>query len=387
MEQRENGAILCSRDVDDILALQVWRGSGAPRLGIYSKTKEKMKPVRFSWLEDPARILKMNHRRGQTAEYSMEALEGTVRDLVGEMSRDLSFRSLCLKTTVVLQDLAMEPKIVMDKKDFALLPESKRKSLWITDLSEGKDEGAFLPCFSLSDSEDDLFDKNGQERFVEVPRGGDIRDIRGTGMVTKLVSIEPGRWYMPFQIASVGSILGFSTVGSDGIDFSDSLWEALSKKRLTHIAEDLEGQARVDASKLSSFLVSMVRHWHYVDKISYRDHHDSDGLLKGENFTRKRRFDLPAGQIGDISYVVTFYEDGEGKVALGCKGNGRTAMHDGEMVFVLDQASYDRALLADACGSSPDELYSIVSLIKAWRADRWCRRVRRLVEPALMGHR
>ncbi|SMG19572.1 hypothetical protein [Dethiosulfovibrio salsuginis] len=387
MEQRENGTILCSKEIDDVLALQIWRGSGAPRLGIYNKAKERMKPVRFSWLEDGARVLKMKHKRGQTAEYSMDVLEDSVRDLIRELSRDLSFRSLCLKTTVVLQDMAMEPRIVMDKKDFALLPESKRKSLWITDLSEGKDDGVFLPCFDISDQEDSFFERNGEERFVEVPRGGDIRDIRGAGIVTKLVSVDPGRWYMPFQIASVGTILGFSMVGSDGIDFADSLWEALRKRRLANIAEDLDGQAKVDASKLSSFMVSLVRHWHYLGSLSYRDHHDSDGLLKSEGFARKRRFDLSAGQIGDISYVVTFYEDGQGKVALGCKGNGRTSMHDGEMVFAMDESDYNKALRADACGSAPDELYTVVSLIKAWRANRWCDRVKRLVEPALMGHR
>lgn len=387
MDQRENGTILCSKEIDDILVLQVWRGSGAPRLGIYNKAKEKMKPVRFSWLEDSVRVLKMKHRRGQTIEYGMDVLEAATRDLIGELSKNLPFRSLCLKTTVLLQDMAMEPRVVMDKRDFALLPESKRKSLWLSDLSEGKDEGVFLPCFSLLEGESTFFEKNGQENFVEIQKGGDVRDIRGTGIVTKLVSVEPGRWYMPFQIASVGVILGFSLVGSDGIDFADSLWEALSQRRLANIGEDLDGQARVDASRISSFLVSLVRHWPYVGDISYRDHHDSEGLLKDEGYARKRRFDVPAGQMGDIPYVVTFYEDGQGRVALGCKGNGRTSLHDGEMVFVLRESSYELALQADSCGSSPDELYTIISLVKAWRANRWCDRVRSLVAPALMGNR
>lgn len=387
MNQRENGTILCSKEVDDVLALQVWRGSGAPRLGIYNRAKERMKPVRFSWLEDDGRLLKMKHRRGQTFEYGMDVLDESVRDLVRELSKNLPFRSLCLKTTVLLQDMAMEPRIVMDKKDFALLPESKRKSLWLTDISEGKDDGVFLPCFSIYEGEDAFFEKNDQERFVDIPRGGDIRDIRRTGIVAKLVSVEPGRWYMPFQIASVGIILGFSLFGHDGIDLADFLWGSLSQKRLAQIGEDLDGQAKVDASKTSAFLVSMVRHWPYGGKLSYRDHHDSDGLLKEEGFSRKRRFDVPAGQIGDISYVITFYEDEHGKVALGCKGNGRTSMHDGEMVFVTDHHSYDLALKADACGSNPDELYTIVSLIKAWRASRWCDRIRHLVEPALMGYK
>lgn len=387
MEQQENGSILCSKDLDDLLSLQIWRGNGAPRLGIFNKIREKMKPVRFSWLEDSVRVLKMKHKRGQTVEYGMDVLEGAVRDLIGELSRNLAFRSLCLKTTVVLQDIAMEPRVVMDKKDFALLPETKRRSLWISDLSEGKDEGVFLPCFYLSEGDREFFDSSGEERFIEIPKGGDVRDIRGTGIVTRLVSADPGRWYMPFQIAAVGVILGFSMVGSDGIDLADDLWLAMAERRLPKIGEDLDGQARVQAGKMASFLVPLVRHMPYIDQITYRDHHDSDGVLKEEGFTRKRRFDLPAGQIGDISYVVTFFDDGKGHVALACKGNGRTTLHEGEMIFDIPADIYDRALMSDSCGSSPDELYSVVSLIRAWRAANWCRRIQTLAAPALMGHR
>lgn len=387
MERRENGSILCSKDLDDLLSLQIWRAGGAPRLGIYNKIKEKMKPVRFSWLEDKSRVLKMSHKRGKSVEYGMDVLEEAVRDLIAEMSKNLLFRSLCLKATVLFQDIAMEPKVVMDRKDFALLPETKRRSLWISDLSDGKDSGVFLPCFHLCEGEKGFFDTGDDEYYIEVPKGGDVRDVRSTGIITHLVSSDPGRWYMPFQVAAVGVILGFSMVGGEAIDLADSLWLAMAEKRLSKINEDLDGQARAQSGKMASFIVPLVRHMPYVDRISYRDHHDSDGILKEEGYTRKRRFDLPAGQIGDISYVVTFYDNEKGQVALACKGNGRTSLHEGEMIFNVPEEVYEQALAADSCGSSPDELYSVVSLIRAWRASNWCRRVQTLAAPALMGHR
>ncbi|PIE53871.1 MAG: hypothetical protein CSA35_09190 [Dethiosulfovibrio peptidovorans] len=387
MNRRDGGAILCSQDLDDLVTLQVWRGSGAPRLGIFNKAKEKLKPIRFSWLEDSSRILKMQNGRGQSAEYRMDVIDDAVRDLVAQLSRELQFRTLCLRATVLLQDLAIDPKVIMNKKDFALLPETKRRSLWLTDISAGKEMGAFLPCFSISDEEQELFLRNGNERYIDLPKGGDFRDIRRTGIVSRLVSMVPVRWYMPFQVAAIGSILGFSLAGKDGIDFSDALWGGVTEGRLVRKADDLEGQAKTQAACLAYSLVSLVRHWPYVRDMDYKEHYDSDNVLKGEGYSRKRRFDIPASQIGELSYVVTVYEGAEDSVAFRCRGNGRTVLHDGEMVFKISKDAYARALVADACNSSLDESYSVISLIRAWRTWKWCLRIREVTQPALMSHR
>ncbi|MCF4114369.1 MULTISPECIES: hypothetical protein [Dethiosulfovibrio] len=387
MGNQGSGGILCSQDLDDNVSLQIWRGEGAPRLGIYNKTKERMKPVRFSWLEDPSRVLKMQHGRGQSTEYDMDSICKIVRGLLESMSRDLTFRSMCLRTAVLLQDMAIVPKVVMDKKDFALLPETKRRSLWLTDLSDGKNNGAFLPCFDVTDEESELFLKNGDELYLDLPKGADIRDIRSTSIVSKLTAVDPVRWYMPFQIGAMGVLMGFSAVGGESIDFADSLWRGYDKKSFLRKVDDLEGQAKVQASKMAMALVSLVRHWPYLQALEYREHYDSEGDLKERGYSRKRRFDIPQGQLGDISYVVTVYDNGEGHIAIGCKGNGRTSLHDGDMIFEMPDHVYGRSMASDACGSSPDETYSIVSLIRAWRTYVWCRRVKALSEPALMGYR
>jgi hypothetical protein len=317
----------------------------------------------------------------------MDSICKIVRGLLESMSRDLTFRSMCLRTAVLLQDMAIVPKVVMDKKDFALLPETKRRSLWLTDLSDGKNNGAFLPCFDVTDEESELFLKNGDELYLDLPKGADIRDIRSTSIVSKLTAVDPVRWYMPFQIGAMGVLMGFSAVGGESIDFADSLWRGYDKKSFLRKVDDLEGQAKVQASKMAMALVSLVRHWPYLQALEYREHYDSEGDLKERGYSRKRRFDIPQGQLGDISYVVTVYDNGEGHIAIGCKGNGRTSLHDGDMIFEMPDHVYGRSMASDACGSSPDETYSIVSLIRAWRTYVWCRRVKALSEPALMGYR
>lgn len=378
--------VLSFRDLDDLLSLQIWKVDKTLFLGIYNKRKEKGKPVRFSWLEDPRRVLKMKQKRGQCSEYLMKDLEPFVQELIGELSQSLGFRLFCLKTTVFFQNLVFEPKVITNKKDFSLLSENKRKSLWLSDISEGKDEGVFLPCFDVTETEKNIFKTNGEELYVDFPSGSSFNDIRKSGVINKLISVDPDRWYMTFQIAAIGVILGFSGAGKDCTKLMKSLWTSFESNTLNQMDEEIDDEARSQAKTLAQDIRSYVRHFPSINLLGYEEKDYSNDYLSDLGYLRKRRFEIPMGQIGEVSYMVTFYEGDGDKRALGCHPEGATNIHSGDMIFTFSSEFYDKALKSDSRWSPVDEIFTVVSLIRAFRTGQWCRRLETLLSSVLMGN-
>jgi hypothetical protein len=196
-----------------------------------------------------------------------------------------------------------------------------------------------------------------------------VDDLFKTGVLRKLANALPVRWHRPLHVMAAGMLLGFSFCEEDGNDFVDDLWDEDSGKPLILKNGDpnLKG--------LDRRFVSYVRHFAALDDLTRRESSDSDKELLDGEFTRKRRIRFPIGLLGDVEYSVTFFEHADGTSALGCKPLSATPRHKGELIYTFPTSLYEKALLDDSMGGSPDDYFTVAQLTSAKRFQIWMQNV------------
>lgn len=371
----EKGVIVCSADIDEGLALQIWTKGTTPRLVIVNKAKNTRKMSPFSWLEGENRKLSLKGAKGRTVDYPAEVLEESVRRMFCYFAQDTPFKGLLWHTITFMSDLFHTPRPVFEKSEMVLLPEEKRWCLWIADLAGGENSGYFRPFFPRSNAEQKIF---GDTPGVPVKDGKSLIDLKNSGITRKLAAACPARWYETARVAATAALLGFSLFYEDGTEFSSSLWRSIESKVPSR--EALTLNLNPDDPVFNRFgrkIAGYIRHWHALKHIQYETALDSLELLKGKGFTRKRRFEFPVGGLGAVEYTVTVYADKEENVAVGCVPRQRTKRHEGDMVFTFSRDTYERAINEDSFGGSGDEFFTLSMLLSAKLYERWQARVNR----------
>ena len=379
----DRGEIVSSCDVDENLALQIWTKGTSPRVVVFNKNQNKKKFIRPSWFEDLDRKLSIKgKKRFSTVDYALADLLPTMQRILSEYSVYTPFKPNLWRFSVTLERVLHAPAIVFDKNEFSLLPEEKRARLWIADLTgEVKGEGEFRAFFPLTDGEEatlsntDLNFKGSQCGVDDLFRVGAIRKLNGANMA---------RWYRPVRVMAAAMLMGFSYCEEDGSEFTDELWRAGNfEKPLSFKISDprLMGLGRK--------FVGYVRHMEMLRHIAVRASFDSDKELQEEGYARKRRLQFPPMTLGRGDTSVTFFERGDGMMALGCKPKIRSSRGGGggglyyvsppqksaekqELIYTFPVEFYERALKLDAFGGAADDYFTIVQLTSAKIFEAWC---------------
>ncbi|MDR1376696.1 MAG: hypothetical protein LBJ22_04220 [Synergistaceae bacterium] len=361
----DKGEILSSYDVDENITLQIWTKGMSPRLVVCNKNQNSRKLIRLNWLENRDRKLSVKgKKRGASIEYSLAELQPHLQRILSEYAVYTSFKTRLWKFAIMLEKVLHTPAIVSEKGELSLLPEDKRACLWIADLTDGKKgEGHFRAFFPLSEKERKILPEAGLP-IVENRRG--VEDLFKTGVVRKLASQVPARWYRTVHVTAAAMLLSFSFCEEDGSEFSDELW---SKENL-----ETPLTFKIDDPRLMGLgrkFVAYVRHFEAVDKIKTATSYDSDKELQTDRYTRKRRIEFPAGLLGDVEHSVTFFEREDGMMALGCKPKSVTSRHKGDLIYSFPSAVYTQALTDDSFGGSPDDYFTVAQLASAKTFEQW----------------
>jgi len=371
----DKGEIVSSCDVDENIALQIWTKGFSPRLVVFNKNKNSRKLIRFSWMENRDRKLSVKgKKRTESFSYEIAALVPLLQRILSEYAVYTAFRPRLWKFSIDLERVLHTPEIVTDKGELNLLSEERRSSLWVADFTEeDKKTGSFRPFFPISPEEE-------QALSVKLEIRNDERTVDHllkTGAVRQLAGARPARWHSPVRIVATAMLLGFSFCQADGSDFVDLLWRGEEPNKMPGVPKPAEPEKVSFTLRdprlmgLGFKLAAFIRHFDAVDRIEERISTDSDKELQDQEYKRKRRLPFPDGSIGDVPYSVTFFDDEQGRMALGCKPRSATLRHKGELVYSFPTEVYERALLHNTLGGPSDDFFSVTQLVWARQFRNW----------------
>jgi hypothetical protein len=377
----DKGEIISSCDVDENLALQIWTKGLSPRVVISNKNRNKKKFVKLRWFENLSRKLTISgKKRGESIDYLLSDLLPVLQRILSEYAVYTLFKPCLWRFSVTFEKILHAPAVVFEKKELSLLPEEKRSRLWIADLTgEVKGEGFFRPFFPLSEAEKRTVPDDGLPFGAS---GYTVENLFGTGAVRKLNGASIARWHRPVRVTAAAMLLGFSFCEEDGEEFSDEIWRAgCFEKPLDFKLSDprLKGLGRK--------FVGYVRHFDMLDTMTVQASLDSDKELQDAGYVRKRRLGFPAGLLGNVDCTVTFFDRGDGMMALGCKPRTKNSSRGGgglyyasppqksqekqELIYTLPKDRYETALLRDAFAGAADDYFTVGQLVGAKVFEAW----------------
>ncbi len=371
----DKGEIVSSCDVDENIALQIWTKGFSPRLVVFNKNKNSRKLIRFSWMENRDRKLAVKgKKRTESFSYEIANLVPILQRILSEYAVYTAFRPRLWKFSVDLEKVLHAPEVVTDKGELNLLSEERRSSLWIADFTEeDKKMGSFRPFFPLSPEEKQALSAKLEIRNDERT----VDHLLKTGAVRQLAAARPARWHSPVRMVATAMLLGFSFCQVDGSDFVDLLWRGEEPPKMPGAPKPAEPEKVSFTLRdprlvgLGYKLAAFIRHFDAVDRIEERILMDSDKELQEQEYKRKRRLAFPDGTLGDVPYSITFFDDEQGRMALGCKPRAATLRHKGELVYSFPTEVYEQALLHDTLGGPADDFYSVTQLVWARQFRNW----------------
>jgi hypothetical protein len=260
------------------------------------------------------------------------------------------------------------PTTIINPADIAFIPENKRYYLWICDLSKNKSEGFYRPFFPMTEAEKDLLPSPEGVPFSGEQKSSEY--LFKTGIIRKLMDVNPVRWYRPLQIAAAAMLLGFSFCGEDGGEMTELLWNVTGAP--TIIKPDYSKMV-----KLGERLNLYIRHFNEIKSIQseYIDY-DSVTEIQKRGFERKRRYSIPVGIIGNNEYTVTMLEKDNEPTAFTCVSSSIAVNREKEIVYYIPQDIHYKAQQDDTLEKvNLDEFFSLTSLIRAKQCNDWLERI------------
>ncbi|MCL1940807.1 MAG: hypothetical protein FWG09_02610 [Synergistaceae bacterium] len=375
----DKGDIISIRSVDEKLSLGMWSKDGSPRLSIENKAKKtgaKRKLIRLNWVEKNDRTLTMSgEKKNESYNYDIKQLEPVLKHILEEYSVYSKFKMFYWKTITLLSNMVGSSINIIDPAEMALMPEKKRYYLWICDITESRDEGVFRPFFPMVETEKNIMPSPEGITFSGGQKGSEY--LFKTGILRKLMGLNPARWYRPLQIAAAAMLLNFSFSGEDGSEMAEMLWHDHPDNPVVLKPDDPK------MAKLGERIDMYIRHFHAIKDVKCEEGvYDSVAEMQKREYVRKKRFNLPVGAIGDVEYTVTTFEKDNEPVAFACVPSAATVRHDKDVVYHIPNDVFQKAKNDDTLDPvNLDEYFSLASLIKARQCSDWLERIAFFVSP------
>jgi hypothetical protein len=370
--------VLAEYEVDDDLSLLLARGDGIPRLGIYNLNNEKKKYVPLSWIEDPARTLKIKAGR-TTKEYKMDVIMEGVASLVACSAEALSLNSLAWRGVQVLGDMIHIPKTARSDADLSMIADSKRDTLWYV-YTPKRGKWRVRPCFAPTEAERNIFASALEEGkpwpspALSIENGAMPFTMRNASLVREISLANPERWREFMLPVSKAMLLGFSDWSSGGEHlFGDALWEYLPRQN--YRADDAVSAIASAGKTFVSKMIAYLRLWPLLEKVNSELVPDSTKTLAERGMKKRERFDIVAPNLGDRQFRVTrLVDEGSSAVAFGISPSSRLPGEQDRIVTFTGE-DWETSLDACALGGEPDPQYTCNSVLAAIEIKGWYARL------------
>ena len=374
------GSIVASETVDDVLQLGLWCNRALPRLVIQNRISGTKRMSPLSWLEKESRKLTMKGENGMTHDFTSEDLVPSVRKLLAAFIARPVFKALLWRTTILLSDAIHTPKPIFDPGELSLLPETKRCTLWIADLTQSQGKGVFRPYFPMTDEECGALP---DPPHLSITNGKGATHLKATGVTRRLVVANPSRWYRPILLASGALLCGFSVNFEDLSETAATLWGMVQEGQIR--GRDLVLAAgNPETDRMIRHIVVYTRHLSFLGDISQSFLRDGYDVLRERGYVRTRRIPFSEGALGPVEYKVTLCSrEEDGRFAVVAVPEKLTNRHDGDIVLEMPSETYERICDADSFGGARDEYDSIANLFSAMSFSRWIASVGRFLEGML----
>ena len=369
--------------VDEHMTLSFHLTESSPTVTIHNNDTGKRRSVALAWFLQEGREMHIRTGPRATRTYTVQELDETLSTLVTQAMTHPLVKPLIWQTSRTLTEILHLPRIITRESEFGMLPEDKRGSLWLSWMLSGASMGRLLPCFPVQGPEVEILEKHTaggpfREGIRVAAQEMGVGALQKKGILTSLMRANPQRWYLPLMVSSASAVLGMVEAGSDeeGNLLAHQLWKQRSQVRKPGGTMD-RTEVGPAASDLIRRLVAFVRHFYELPLIETEVIVDGHEQLLKENFGRRERLDLPAGQLGRAEYLITSYIQKDGSLGAAVyHPKGNSVLRD--WVLRYPQEVYPQALENDACGSIPDNNVTLLNLLRAVRFQAWMERILRI---------
>ena len=369
--------------VDEHMTLSFILTESSPMVTIHNNDTGKRRSVALSWFLQEGREMHVRTGPRATRTYTVQELDETLSSLVTLAMAHPLVKPLIWQTFRTLTEVLHQPKVITRESEYGMLSEEKRTALWLSWMLAGASVGRLIPCFPAQGQELELLEKHTaggpwKEGVRVTAQENGVAALQKKGILTSLMRATPQRWYLPLMVASSSAVLGMVEAGNDedGNFLAHQLWKQRAEVRKPGGTMDRAVIAPA-AADLTRRLVAFIRHFYELPLIDCELTVDGHEQLLKENYGRRDRIDLPAGQLGKAEYVITSYTQKDSALgALVYHPKGRTVLKD--CVLRYPHQVYPQALDNDSCGSIPDNNVTVLNLLRAVRFQAWMERILRI---------
>ena len=384
----ERNQVLGFCEVDEDLALQLIVGKEHLWVSIDNKMTGKKKSVRMFFTEN-GKDLQIRTGKGGTKNYSHADMVDALAKLCNQAMSIPAVRERYVQILGILLTKLHEPRYVTRESDFLVLPDEKRKSLWLGCFPEPAASGVMKPCFPFGKEEKGLMEGLMNEDLPPFGRGFGLSSgersaaiLKEHGILQRLIGLLPGRWLEPASIGVAAVFFGMTEWSMDeSLPFVKHMWRPLLDPQF--IRERGNTEEIKDSSRgLAEVLGRYVKAYHMLPKIEAEEIMDAEDALKSEGYGRRERFDDHSNILGNHVYQLERFIRDDNFTALVQKIKGQRTLPD--VVVRMPSELYEECLRDDACGSVEDSRFTSLQIFFGLRVSRWLDLTRRIVGPSVL---
>ncbi|EHM09516.1 hypothetical protein TheveDRAFT_0347 [Thermanaerovibrio velox DSM 12556] len=374
--------------VDENLTLTMHLTDGSPMVNIINNGTGKKKAVSPSWFLEEGRELHIKTGPKSSASYTVAQLDKALSQLITHGMTHPAVKPMIWQTFRALTDILHQPKMVIRENEFNMLPEEKRFSLWLGWVMPGAPMGRLIPCFPVQEKEREVLlsgaEGNLDEGLKMESQEVGVQGLQKRGIITKLMRVNPQRWYTPVMTSAAAAVLGMVEPQNPTEDTSlaHKIWGQRGEVQVVGSLD--RSEMAPYASDLCRRIVAFIRHFYDLTLIEVERTIDGHDLLLKEGFGRRERVEFPVGVLGKQVYQVTVYVQKEGGLgAILYHPVGNSMLKDWILRYPLEV--YSNALKNDSCSSMEDPNVTLLNILRAVRFQAWMERILRITRNSLPG--
>lgn len=375
-------------DVDEGLALRLVMGKEHPWVSIDNRMTGKKKSVRMFFLEN-GKDLQIRTGKAQTKNYPHAEIVDALKELCAQAMSIPELRERYVQILGVLLTRLHDPRYVTRESDFLVLPDEKRKSLWLGCFSEPSASGVMKPCFPMNSQEQKVMDSLTNEDIPPFGKGFALASgqrsaevLKEQGVLQKLIATLPGRWLEPLSIAGAAVLFGMTEWSfDDTLPLFKHMWRPLLSSPPGAPKDNAE-ELRDASRGLAEVLGRYVKLYHALPGMEVEEMMDAEDALKEEGYGRRERFDDHSNILGNHVYQLERFIRDDNSTVLVQKIKGQRTLPD--TLVRLQPRLYEECLQSDASGSVEDSRFTTLQILFGLRISAWLDLARRITGPSVL---
>jgi len=384
----ERNQVMGFCDVDEGLALHLIMGKEHPWISIDNKMTGKKKSVRMFFVEN-SKDLQIRTGKAGTKNYPHAEIVDALKELCAQAMTVPVLRERYVQVLGILLTKLHDPRYVTRESDFLVLPDEKRKSLWLGCFEEPSAPGVMRPCFPVDSGERQVLEGLMNEDIPPFGRGFALASgkrsaevLKEHGVLQKLIAASPGRWLEPVSIAAAAVFFGMTEWSmEETLPLFKHMWRPLLDAPSNSSRGNVD-ELRDASRGLAEVLGRYVKIYHALPGIETEEIMDAEDALKEEGYGRRERFDDHSNILGNHVYQLERFIREDNSTVLVQKIKGQRTHPD--TVVRLRPGLYEECLREDACGSVEDSRFTTLHILFGLRISRWLDLARRIVGPSVL---